>query len=72
MSCPECAGRSLVSVCPLCVVDQEQDEMTAHEQGREARLCCRGRDENPFYPRLQPEEHAEWLRGWDEADNEPD
>jgi ribosome modulation factor len=54
------------------VVDQEQDEMTAHEQGREARLCCRGRDENPFYPRLQPEEHAEWLRGWDEADNEPD
>jgi hypothetical protein len=63
MSCYECAGRSLVSACPLCVVEEEQIEMTAHDQGREARLCCHGRDENPFRVSSHPLEHAEWLLG---------
>lgn len=72
MSCTECAGRSLVSPCPLCREEEEQDGMTAHEQGHEARICCHGRDENPFHATRQPVEHADWLRGWDEADQEPD
>jgi len=72
MSCPECAGRSLVSTCPLCAVQEGQVEMTAHEQGYEARLCCHGRDKNPFRASSQPQQHADWLLGWDEADQEPD
>lgn len=74
MSCPDCAGRLLVSPCPLCVVEEEheQEDMTAYEKGRQARICCRGREENPFFAQLQPEAHTDWLRGWDEVENEPE
>lgn len=72
MSCPECAGRSLASPCPLCMEDDEASELEAVEAGRFARENCQSRDENPFRASSQPQQHADWLLGWDEADQEPD
>ena len=69
MSCPECAGRSLVAPCPLCAVDEPESVLEPIEAGRYARECCEARESNPY---ASADARAEWFEGWDESDLEDD
>lgn len=49
--------------------DDDDDELEPYDQGYEDRVCC-GERIPPRY-RLESSK-AEWLRGWDAADSEPE
>lgn len=57
---------------PPDIPDMEEEELSPLEEGREARMCCHGRDKNPYHEKRHPEERAGWFEGWDEEDNEPE
>jgi hypothetical protein len=65
VSCYECAGRSLIGVCPTCAPETEEEEIPPYDQGYEDRYSCKTRGDCPRY--WHPESTAEWQAGWDAA-----
>lgn len=57
-----------------CDPDEQEEcdadaDLFPYDEGYEARVCCRKREENPHASALA---RAEWERGWDAADAEPE